>query len=79
VAAFYGGGAEWYQATVNYWATGGPGANGITAGPLTAPSLSAATSPGQSTYNAGSWAYPNTYASSGNGENNWVDIEVTPT
>ena len=32
-------------------ASGGPGGNGITAGPVTAPGLSAATSPGQSTYN----------------------------
>jgi len=76
VAVYYGGGAEWYQATVNYW-TSGPGASGITAGPLSAPDSSAATGPGQATYNAGSWAYPQTY-SSGNGENYWVDAEVTP-
>ena len=78
VAVFYGGGSQWYQAANGYWATGGPGANGITAGPVTAPGTSAATSPGQSTYNQGSWAYPQTYASAGNGENYWVDVEVTP-
>lgn len=78
VAVFYGGGGQWYQATTNYWAGGGPGAAGITAGPITAPGSSAATSPGQCTYNAGTWAYPNTYAASGNGENLWVDVEVTP-
>jgi hypothetical protein len=78
VATFYSGGSTWYQAAMNYWANGGPGANGITAGPVTAPSSSAATSPGQGTYNAGSWAYPQTYAASGNGENYWVDVEVTP-
>jgi hypothetical protein len=78
VATFYGGGSTWYQAAMNYWANGGPGANGIAAGPVTAPSSSAATSPGQGTYNAGSWAYPQTYAASGNGENYWVDVEVTP-
>lgn len=78
VAAFYGGGSKWYQVTVNYWGSGGPGANGITAGPLTAPGLSSATSPGQSTYNPGSWAYPQTYGSASNGENFWIDVEVTP-
>lgn len=79
VAVYYGGGARWYQATVGYWGTGGPAAAGITAGPLTAPGESAATSPGQSTYNPGSWAYPETYGSGGNGENFWIDVEVTPT
>lgn len=78
VAVFYGGGSKWYQVTVNYWGSGGPGANGITAGPLTAPGLSGATSPGQSTYNPGSWAYPQTYGSASNGENFWIDVEVTP-
>ena len=77
VAVFYGGGSQWYQATVGYWSTGA-GASGITAGPVIAPGTSAATSPGQSTYNAGSWNYPVSYAASGNGENFWVDVEVTP-
>jgi len=79
VAVFYGGGSEWYQATNGYWATGGPGAGGITAGPVSAPGTSAATSPGQATYNYASWAYPQTYASAGDGECYWVDVEVTPT
>ena len=79
IAVFYGGGSAWYQANTGYWGGGGQGASGITAGPLTAPGTSAATSPGQCTYNYGSWAYPQTYASGGNGENNWVDVEVTPT
>ena len=78
VSAFYAGGSQWYQATTSYWGGGGPGSNGITTGPVAAPSLAAATSPGQSTYNYGSWAYPQTYASGGTGENNWVDVEVTP-
>lgn len=77
VAAFYGGGLRWYQATVGYWSSGA-GASGITTGPVTAPATSAATSPGQSTYSAGSWSYPDSYATSGNGENFWVDAEVTP-
>jgi hypothetical protein len=77
VAVFYAGGSEWYQATTGYWGTG-PGADGIIAGPVTAPGTSAASSPGQSTYNAGSWAYPLTYVSASDGENYWVDVEVTP-
>ena len=79
VAVFNGGGSEWYQATNGYWATGGPGAGGISAGPVSAPGTAAATSPGQSTYNVASWGYPQTYASAGDGENYWVDAEVTPT
>ena len=78
VAVFYGGGGQWYQGNSDYWGGGGSGSSGITAGPVTAPGTSAATSPGQCTYNAGSWAYPQSYASSGNGENYWVDVEVTP-
>ena len=79
VAVFNGNGANWFQATTNYWGTGGPGGNGIAAGPLTAPGTAQATSPGQSTYNTGTWAYPDSYGSGGNGENFWVDVEVTPT
>ena len=79
VAAFYGGGSEWYRVSTGYWAAGGTGANGITAGPLTAPGTSAATSPGQGSYNLSSWGYPGTYTSAGNGENYWTDVEVTPT
>ena len=62
----------------HYWGSGGTGASGITTGPMTAPGTSTATSPGQSTYNRGSWAYPQTYDSAGGGENFWVDVEVTP-
>jgi hypothetical protein len=78
VAVFHGGGTNWFQVTPSYWGTGGPGAGGIATGPITAPSLTNATSPGQSTYNPGSWAYPLSYGSGGNGENFWVDVEVTP-
>jgi hypothetical protein len=78
VAVFYGGQADWFMFTTNYWANGGPGASGITTGPVTAPSLSNATGPGQSTYNDATWAYPQTYGTAGNGENYWVDVEVTP-
>ena len=78
VAVFYGGGSEWYTATTDYWGSGGTGASGITTGPMAAPGTSTATSPGQGTYNKGSWAYPQTYDSAGGGENFWVDVEVTP-
>ncbi|MGH3410872.1 MAG: hypothetical protein ACRDRJ_51515, partial [Streptosporangiaceae bacterium] len=77
-AVFSSGGSKWYQVTAGYWGSGGAGASGITAGPITAPGLSSATSPGQGTYNPGSWAYPQSYGSGGNGENFWVDVEVTP-
>jgi hypothetical protein len=77
-AVFYGGGSNWYHVTTNYWGGDGPGASGITAGPLTAPGQAAATSPGQSTYNPGSWAYPLSYGAGGGGENFWVDVEVKP-
>jgi len=79
VAVYYGGQAAWFLFSVGYWANGGPGGNGITTGPVTAPGSSGATSPGQSTYNEGSWAYPQSYGTAGNGENYWVDVEVTPT
>jgi hypothetical protein len=78
VAVFYGGGSQWYQTATGYWTSGGAGAGGIISGPLTAPGESGASSPGQSTFNEGSWAYPNTYESGTPGENYWVDIEVTP-
>ncbi len=76
--AVFGGGSTWFQVATAYWGTGGPGASGIAAGPVTAPGTSAATSPGQSTYNSGSWGYPLGYASASDGENFWVDVEVTP-
>ena len=79
VAVFYPGGSKWFLVLTGYWNGGGPGSDGITTGPLTAPGVSTATSPGQSTYNQGSWAYPGTYGSGGDGENFWVDVEVTPT
>ncbi len=77
VAVFHEAGTVWYQATGGYWGSG-IGANGITAGPITAPGVSSATSPGQSTYNGGSWGYPDSFASDANGENYWIDVEVTP-
>jgi hypothetical protein len=78
VAVFNGGGAAWFLFNTSYWDNGGPGANGITAGPVTAPGNAKATSPGQGSYHEATWAYPNTYGTNGNGENYWVDVEVTP-
>jgi Domain of unknown function (DUF4082) len=78
VAVFNSGGSKWYQSSVSYWVSGGTGASGITSGPLAAPGESQSSSPGQSAYHVGSWAYPDTYESSPPGENYWVDVEVTP-
>ncbi len=67
----------WNLATLNYWSEG-PGGNGITVGPLSAPNLANATSPGQGSYNAGTaFHWPDTYAT-GSAPSYWVDIEVTP-
>jgi hypothetical protein len=72
-----GGSTNFYQETEDYFGGGGPGASGIVAGPLTAPST-AASSDGQTTYIHGGWAYPDTYDSDDDGQNRWVDVEVTP-
>ena len=77
VAVFYGGGSPWFQATTNYWASGGQGGNGVANGAVAAPGAAAATAPGQGTYNQATWAYPLT-ASNGANENFWLDVEVTP-
>jgi hypothetical protein len=71
--------AVWNAASVAYWNTATSGGNGITAGPLSAPNLANATSPGQDTYNNGIlFTYPLTYDNVGTGDNYWVDVEVTP-
>ena len=76
--AFYPGGTDWYSVTAHYWDSG-PGAGGITSGPLSAPA-SAGGDGGQDTFNTnglssgGVLAYP---ASSFNAGNYWVDPEVT--
>lgn len=68
--------AIWNGSVANYWTTGGFGANGLTAGPITAPNTSTAGGAGQASYNAGAAiAYPNTTT----GPFDYgVDIEVTP-
>ena len=72
-----GGSANFYQETEEYWGTGA-GENGIVSGRLTAPNISHATAPGQTTYRHGAFAYPDTYDSEFHGQNRWVDVEVTP-
>lgn len=73
------GGSRFYWEQPGYFAGGGPAsANGIVNGPLSAPNVAGASAPGQCTYQVGSFAYPDTYEASGNGETRWVDVEVTP-
>ena len=88
--AVYNGAAnpvEWSPKQLNYWDTG-VGRNGITNGPLYAPSLADASTadiyqgsgqePGQSTFAVGPPdQYPHLYVD-GLAQNYWVDLEVTP-
>jgi hypothetical protein len=69
--------ARFYTEDVFYFSSGA-GGSGIVAGPLSSPSVSQATSPGNSTYQDGHWSYPDTFDNKDNGENRWVDVEVTP-
>lgn len=73
-----GGSVNFYQETESYWGADGAGAEGIVSGPLTAPGTAAATPPGQVTYHHGGFAYPDTYDPEFDGQNRWVDVEVTP-
>lgn len=74
-AVFQGTNAIWNAAVANYYSTGF-GANGETAGPLTAPNNAGAVSPGQETFHqAGAISYPDTNV--GPFEYG-LDIEVTP-
>jgi hypothetical protein len=81
-------GGKAYQEDVYYFGTG-PGANNIVNGPITVPNNANAapcmansgpnpTVTGNSTYQDGPWAYPYTFDVKDNGENRYVDIEVTP-
>jgi len=64
--------------SLNYFTTGA-GANGITTGPVTVPSVTTATSPGQCTYETSgtTFLYPSQYVAT-EGQSYWVDVEVTP-
>ena len=70
---------NFYQETEEYFGGTGPASSaGITYGPLSAPNITNATAPGQTTYQHGDWLYPDTYDIEFHGQNRWVDIEVTP-
>lgn len=66
----------------------GPGADGVTSGPLSSPNITNAAGcvgnstgapmTGNSTYQNGTFAYPETYDVNDGGENRWIDIEVVP-
>lgn len=74
-----GGSDNFYQETEEYFGGGGPASSaGITYGPLSAPNITNANSPGQSTFQHGGWLYPDTYDAGFHGQNRWVDVEVTP-
>ena len=74
-----GGSDNFYQETEGYFGGGGPASSaGITYGPLSAPNAARATAPGQTTYQHGGWLYPDTYDTEFDGQNRWVDVEVTP-
>lgn len=83
-------GGKAYQEDVYYFGTG-PGSQNIVIGPLTVPNAANAASciansgpqqgqviTGNSTYQDGPWSYPYTFDVKDNGENRWVDVEVTP-
>lgn len=69
---------HWFADAGDYWHTTGgagyPGANGITNGPLSAPSDGASTS-GQSSFRITTFGYP---ATGDAAANDWTDVEVTP-
>jgi hypothetical protein len=86
-AIYSGGGGLFYQEDIYYFGTG-PGANNIVNGPITVPNNANASSlvdddgdavTGNSSYQNGAWAYPDTFDADDNGETRWIDIEVTPT
>jgi hypothetical protein len=80
------GGQVFFAEERYYFGNGGPAAaNGIDAGPLYSPNLANATAPGNSSYQLGGPAqaggvfpYPDTFDTGDQGENRWVDVEVTP-
>jgi hypothetical protein len=74
-----GGTDDFYEETEEYFGGNGPAAGaGIMYGPLTAPNTTNASPPGQSTFQHGGWLYPDTYDTQFDGQNRWVDVEVTP-
>lgn len=76
-AVFQPSNVVWNAAVANFWTTGGFGANGLTAGPFSAPNTSGAVSPGQASYNTSTAdiAYPNQNVGA---FDYGVDPELTP-
>lgn len=64
---------NWFAVITHFWDTG-PGGSGLTYGPLSLPN-NASASPGQNSWNAGSFGYPNTSTSP---ELDLIDVEVIP-
>lgn len=73
---FSGGGGLFYQEDVDYFSTG-PGSSNIVNGPMTIPATDNAFS-GNSVYLDGPWAFPITFDDKDDGENRYIDVEVTP-
>jgi hypothetical protein len=75
VCVFYGGGANWYSTTANYWSSG-PGSGGLASGIISAPAAASADGGNQDAFKNPSAAlgYP---TSSFNSSNYWIDVEVT--
>ena len=78
VCVYTVGGSKFYQEDVDYFSSG-PGGKNIVNGPVTCPSTVNASAPGNSTYQDGPWSYPATFDDEDDGENRWIDVEVTPT
>jgi len=86
-SVFYGGGELFYTEDIYYFGTGA-GGRGIIAGPLSSPNVADAAPcisnslgtivTGNSTYQDGPFSYPYTFDTKDQGENRWVDVEVTP-
>lgn len=76
-AVFQPSNVIWNAAVANFWTTGGFGANGLIAGPMSAPNTSGAVSPGQASYNTSTSdiAYPNLNVGA---FDYGVDPEMTP-
>jgi hypothetical protein len=83
---FNDSGEQFYLETRGYFGAyddvTGPGANGLTNGPLSSPSNATASNPpgGNSCYFYGGTAptFPNGWDTNDGGESRWVDVEVTP-
>lgn len=73
---YTGGGGKFYQEDVDYFSTG-PGSANLVNGPLTCPTTDNSYS-GNSVYQDGPWSFPVTFDDKDDGENRFIDVEVTP-